>query len=126
QRWLGGCMDATRGLSKSTAFIIGVVVAVLMAVAGAASGAPGRGGPPGLTKHAEKNTASARASGEETEEGEGETEELLDRAEQYAAVRTAPAQSVSAEAFRAARAQASALPAAAGLWSEVTDKPYNS
>ena len=101
-------MDATRGLSKSTAVIIGVVVAVLMAVAGAASGAPGRGGPPGLTKHAEKNTASARASGEETE-GEGETEELLDRAEQYAAVRTAPAPSVSAEAFRAARAQASAV-----------------
>ena len=81
-------MDATRGLSKSTAFIIGVVVAVLMAVAGAASGAPGRGGPPGPTRHPEKDTASARASGEETEEGGDETEELMDRAEQYAAVRT--------------------------------------
>jgi hypothetical protein len=107
-------MGPTRRLSKSTV-IVWIVVAVLIAVTSSASSAPKPGGPPGLTKH-------RRA---ETEE-EGETEELMDRAEQYAAVRTAPAQSVSAEAFQAARAQANALPAAAGAWSEVTNQPYNS
>src|SRR5262245_22509836 len=107
-------MGATRGLSKSTV-IVGTVVMVLIAVTSAATGAPQRGGPPGPSKH-------RRAETEET----GETEQLMDRAEQYAAVRTAPALSVSADAFQAARAQANALPAAAGTWSEVTDQPYNS
>src|SRR5262245_4297421 len=107
-------MGATRSLSKSTA-IVGTVVAILIAVTSAASGAPQPDGPPGLTKHREADTEEA-----------GETRQLMDRAEQYAAVRTAPAQSVSADAFQAARAQANALPAAAGTWREVTNQPYNS
>jgi hypothetical protein len=44
----------------------------------------------------------------------------------YAAVRTAPGTSVSAGAFQAARSAAAALPLAAGSWSELTTKPYNS
>src|SRR5262252_1087701 len=107
-------MRATRGLRRSTV-VVGIVIAVLIAVTSTASGAPGSGGPPGLTKHRKAAT-----------EEEGETKELMDRSEQYAAVRTAPAQSVSADAFQAARAQADALPAAAGSWSEVTNQPYNS
>src|SRR4029450_12463188 len=110
----GGCMRAIRGLSKST-LIIGIVVAVLIAVTSSASGAPERDGPPGLTKHRKADTEEA-----------GETKELMDRASQYAAVRTAPALSVSADAFQAGRGEADALPAAAGAWSEVTNQPYNS
>src|SRR5262249_37173395 len=120
RRWLGGCMRATRALSKSTTVIVGIVMAVLLAVGGAASGAPAPGEPPGPTTDPEKRTQG------ESEEDAGETEELMDRAQQYAAVRTAPAASVSADAFRAARAQANLLPAAAGAWSEVTNQPYNS
>ena len=128
QRRLGGCMDATRGLSKSTAFIIGVVVAVLMAVAGAASGAPGRGGPPGLTKHAEKNTASARASASPEEESESDETEGADgplravRRGPHGSGRVGERRSVPGRGTR----QAAALPAAAGAWSEVTNQPYNS
>ena len=40
-------------------------------------------------------------------------------------MRTAPAATVSSEAFRAAAAQAAALPQAAGRWTELTDKPYD-
>src|SRR5262245_66146739 len=98
-------MGATRHLSRSTV-MFGTVTAGLLAVTSSASGVPKPGGPPGLTKHPKADT-----------EQEGETRELMDRSSQYAAVRTAPAQSVSADAFVAARAQAAALPAAAGAWS---------
>src|SRR4029453_5603445 len=104
-------MGATRRPRKATV-IVGTVAAVLIAVTSSARGAPRPEGPPGLTKH--------RQAG--SEEG-GETEQLMERAEQYAAVRTAPALSVSADAFQAARAQASALPAAAGAWSGGTNQP---
>ena len=107
-------MGATRRPRRMTV-IVGTVAAVLIAVTSSAGGAPRPDGPPGLTKHRQAESEEA-----------GETEQLMDRAEQYAAVRTAPAVSVSADAFQAARAQASALPAAAGAWSEVTDQPYNS
>ncbi len=52
--------------------------------------------------------------------------EALEGAEQYAEARTAPAETVDAGAFTAARAAARALPVAGGGWSEVTTKEYNS
>jgi hypothetical protein len=57
---------------------------------------------------------------------DGESEEVMDSAQQFAAVRTAPALSVSADAFTAATAQARKLPQLGGRWREVTDQPYNS
>ena len=55
----------------------------------------------------------------------GESDEVMDSAQQFAAVRTAPALSVSAAAFTAAAAQARKLPQIGGRWREVTDQPYN-
>jgi len=56
----------------------------------------------------------------------GESEEIMDRAEQFAAVRTAPATKVSPAAFAAATAAARKLAHSSGRWQEVTHQPYNS
>lgn len=93
----------------------------------ASAGSSRANGPTGLTRHVNPHSAAASASGIEGEGG-GEARELIDRAQQYAAVRTAPGVSVSAEAFQAATRQARALPLplARGAWRELTDLPYNS
>ncbi|MDP9221920.1 MAG: glycosyl hydrolase [Actinomycetota bacterium] len=70
--------------------------------------------------------AGANLTAKASEGDSGETEELMDRAEQYAAVRTAPGTAVSSQAFTTARAAAQALPQASGSWSELTNQPYNS
>ena len=51
--------------------------------------------------------------------------ELADRAHQYAAARSLPASSVSAEALVQAQQQATALPSLGGSWTEQTTQPYN-
>src|SRR5215813_13550702 len=56
----------------------------------------------------------------------GESEEIMDRAEQFAAVRTAPATKVSPAAFAPATAAARKLAHSSGRWQEVTHQPYNS
>ena len=50
---------------------------------------------------------------------------LADRAQEYAAQRTAPGTSVSAGALLSARAAAARLPMRAGTWTEQTTAPYN-
>ena len=107
-----------------TSAIASVAIMLLVAVTGVASAAPRRG-PAGLTARAAKVGAPA-ASASSSDEGDAESQELMDRSEQYAAVRTAPAASVSAEAFQAAARQAAALPATPGTWQELTNVPYNS
>jgi hypothetical protein len=102
--------------------IASVAIAMLVALAGTASATP-RSGPAGLTKHA---TRVAPHNASSTDEGDAESQALMDRSEQYAAVRTAPAAAVSAEAFQAAARQARALPVTAGSWQELTTLPYNS
>ncbi|MGB9378197.1 MAG: hypothetical protein WCB04_11860 [Mycobacteriales bacterium] len=92
---------------------------------GSANAAP-RSGPTGLTKHVSPNNPQARSASTTDTGDDGATQELMDRAEQYAAVRTAPGTTVSAEAFQAASAQAKKLPQAAGSWQELSNKPYNS
>jgi hypothetical protein len=79
-------------------------------------------GPAGLlpVPHSGKIRAAANS------QGGGESEEILNAAAQFAAVRTAPATSVSPAAFTAADAQASRLSLTGGRWREVTDQPYNS
>jgi hypothetical protein len=59
-------------------------------------------------------------------DGGGDFGEALDSAEQFAAVRTAPATTVSPAAFTAAATAASHLGVAGGQWREVTNQPYNS
>lgn len=56
------------------------------------------------------------------EEGEGDPLEVAERAEQYAAERSAPADSVSAAALLAARRQAATLPRSSARVHEVTDR----
>jgi hypothetical protein len=59
-------------------------------------------------------------------EGGGESNEIMDRAEQFAAIRTAPGTKVSPAAFAAATAAAKKLAHSGGRWQEVTNQPYNS
>lgn len=106
------------------AVLAAAVPATLLASVGAA-GAAGQGGPRGLAHRSAGPSGSLTAADEGGDEG-GETQELIDRAQQYAAVRTAPAASVSSAAFQAAAAQAAALPQAAGTWTELTNQPYDS
>jgi sugar lactone lactonase YvrE len=51
--------------------------------------------------------------------------EVLERANEYAEARVAPADEVDAGAFRAAYAAARALPVVGGSWSEITTKKYD-
>src|SRR4051794_15022076 len=105
----------TRRFEKSA--IVAIAVALTVALAGVSSAAP-RSGPTALTKHVARASSADGAS--PADAGSGESEELMDRSEQYAAVRTAPADRVSAEAFQAAARQAAALPAMPGAWQELT------
>jgi len=57
---------------------------------------------------------------------DSESSELLSRLSEFDAARTAPTGLVSPGAYSAAYGQLSALPAAAGSWSEITKTPYNS
>ena len=116
---------------RTTALATGAVASVIFSVgvnaAGPSSAAP-LTGPRGLLAHAHHQTAGNGAARtlDDSDEGDDESEEIMDRSEQYAAVRTAPGRSVSAAAFRAARSAAQALPLAGGSWKELTTKPYNS
>ena len=92
--------------------VAAAVPATLLASVGAA-GAAGTAGPRALLAH-KGASAALTAADDGEDDGGGESAELLDREQQYAAVRTAPAATVSTEAMTAARAQAAALPAAAG------------
>ena len=97
---------------------------VLMAMAGSASVAASprphpHPGPAGLLPALRHASLSTGDNGDDTNEA-------LDSAEQYSAVRTAPATSVSPAAFAAAAAAAGRLPVKGGRWREITNQPYNS
>jgi hypothetical protein len=104
-------------------------VIALMTMAGVlpASAAPApKPGPAGLVPALHHHSSIKAASNASSSDGGGESEDILDGAAQYSAVRTAPAATVSASAFTAAAAQASHLPEHGGSWQEVTNQPYNS
>src|SRR5438105_2061505 len=61
-----------------------------------------------------------------TNDGGGESDQIMESATQFAAVRTAPGTTVSPAAFAAATAAAAKLPQAGGRWQELTNQPYNS
>jgi hypothetical protein len=99
-------------------------VIVLMAMAGSASVAASprphsHPGPAGLLPGLRHASLSTGDHGDDANEA-------LDAAEQYSAVRTAPATSVSPAAFAAGSAAASHLPVKGGRWREITNQPYNS
>jgi hypothetical protein len=84
------------------------------------SAAPaGRPGPAGLLP-------AVRGLLHGTNDSGGESEEIMESAEQFSAVRTAPGTKVSPVAFAAATAAAGKLAHSGGRWQEVTNQPYNS
>jgi hypothetical protein len=92
-----------------------VSAAAMMLISSAGAGAQSSPTPAALSRHL------AGADG-----GGGASEDILNGAAQYAAVRTAPAVTVSSDAFQAAFAQARALPRVGTSWSQLTDRPYQS
>jgi len=94
-----------------------VLIAMAGTVSAAASPGPHRGPAgllPALSHTAVKPSDSAN------------TNEVLTSAQEFAAVRTAPGTSVSANAFTAAAAAAARLGVTGKSWTEVTSQPYNS
>lgn len=107
--------------------VVASSVIVLIAATGSASAAASPGphrGPAGLVPAMRQATAKASSSSSSTTGGEAD--EVLSSAEQFSAIRTAPATSVSADAFTAAAAAAAQLGEQGGGWQEVTNQPYNS
>jgi hypothetical protein len=90
-----------------------------LAVPASASPTPNRG-PAGLLPALQHKAPRANSS------NGGESDQIMTGAAQFAAVRTAPAVSVSSDAFAAATAQANGLSSTGGRWHEITDQPYNS
>ncbi len=118
-------MSLPRRLRMTTVVVaVAAPLAVIMATGASANAAAPRSGPTGLTKHTTNHSTGFVTKGAAADDSE--TRDLMDRAAQYAAIRTAPATDVSAEAFQSAARQARALPLAGGQWNELTNKPYNS
>ena len=118
-----------RTRKRTTTFATAGVGAAILSLAVLAAGPSSAGtvpGPRGLTSHLKPNANQAFATADDDDGNGGESAEIMDRSEQYAAIRTAPAAAVSSQAFTAARAAAAALPAAGSSWSELTNQPYNS
>jgi hypothetical protein len=107
----------------------GSVIALMTMVSGlAAAAAPApRPGPAGLLPalHSKIQAPGSKVKAAGGNDG-GESDEILSSAAEFAAVRTAPASSVSPAAFTAAAAAAGKLAVTGGRWREVTDQPYNS
>jgi hypothetical protein len=119
---------------RSAALAVSVTVAAaLTAVAAPSSASPAahgsalRGAAMQEAHHHARAQAQAQAqatAAKSSGEPEGDALEVADRAEQYANMRSAPAQSVSAAALVAARQQAAAMPTARAQVKEVTTQPY--
>jgi hypothetical protein len=95
---------------------------VLVGMAGTASvaaSASSHRGPAGLLPALRHASIAASSS-------DDNADEVLSSAQQFSAIRTAPATSVSPSAFLSAAAAAAKLPLAGTRWQEVTDQPYNS
>ncbi|MEP6696910.1 MAG: hypothetical protein ABJA34_08525 [Pseudonocardiales bacterium] len=113
---------------RTTAIVLGAAAPVILAMGvstSSANAAAPSSGPTGLTRHANHPRTQTLTTTSD-DGGDNETQDLMDRSEQYDAVRTAPGTTVSSAAFRAAQAAAQALPLAAGQWQELTNQPYNS
>ena len=115
RRWVGPQVIAT-----------GAVITLLTMIGSApVSAAPGHHhpGPAGLLPAVRGHNSANQPADKGADNGE--SEEIMDSSAQFAAIRTAPALTVSANAFTAAAAQARKLSEVGGHWREVTDQPYN-
>jgi hypothetical protein len=100
-------------LAGSLLVLGGLIGLVPLVTPAAASSSPG-------------SLATKRQIASEAKTAEG-ADEISESADQYAAVRFAPGNSLSADALKAARTTAASLPLAGGAtWSELTNQPYNS
>jgi hypothetical protein len=103
------------------AAITGAITTIATAMPAGAGPAPGdRPLPPSPVRYAATHHNQFRIAEEEADPGE-----IADRAAEFANQRIAPGTVVPAEAITAARADAARLPAAAGVWREVTNQPYD-
>ena len=109
--WRAGLQLAAAGSAITLITMIGSVP-----VSAAPAGKPG---PAGLLP-------ALRGFHHGTNDGGGESDDVMDSAQQYSAVRTAPGTKVSPAAFAAATAAAAKLAHSGGRWREVTNQPYNS
>ncbi|MDQ6615391.1 MAG: glycosyl hydrolase [Actinomycetota bacterium] len=109
------------------ALVVAPLLTVAATQAGIAEGAPGGNnqGPAGLTARLRQRAAQVNNIHAHADAG-NDTDAILDGAQQYTDVRTAPATSVSSAAFTAAGSQAAALGRTGGAWKEITTLPYNS
>ena len=106
--WRAGLQLAAAGSAITLITMIGSVP-----VSAAPAGKPG---PAGLLP-------GVRGLHNGTNDGDGgESDEIMDRSEQFAAVRTAPGTKVSPAAFAAATAAAKKLTHSGGRWQEVTNQ----
>ncbi|HEV2452067.1 MAG TPA: hypothetical protein VGS62_09075, partial [Streptosporangiaceae bacterium] len=101
--------------------IAGSAIALVAGVSGPAlAGAPSsHPGPAGLLPAIRHSTIQPN------DNPGGEGQNILNSAQQFAAVRTAPGTTVSANAFAAAAAAGNRLPQVSGNWQEVTTQVYN-
>ena len=100
-----------RATALATAGLGAAILSLAVLAAGPSSASP-LSGPKGLTSHLKPNVNRALLAPDDGggDDDGGETEEIMDRSEQYASIRTAPAATVSSQAFTAARSAAAALP----------------
>jgi hypothetical protein len=109
-------MSRRRALASSS--VLAAVSGVALVAASPSTANPAKGFGPGQIPHVYATSANpaTRAAAEGTDAG-GDSLELADQAQQYAAARTAPSGHVPAAAWAAAFAAAQRLPAAGGTWS---------
>ncbi|HZP90593.1 MAG TPA: glycosyl hydrolase, partial [Actinomycetota bacterium] len=114
---------STRGAAWS--LLAGISLLALVLATAAAGGASSLS-PRARTVSGRSAERELISAGEANEEGNEAADEVLGLAEQYADIRTLPAESVSARAMLQARVQAAGLGTTGGAWSELTNQPYNS
>ncbi len=117
-----------RTLRSVVALIAAPLITIAATQAGIADGAPAsqHPGPAGLTARLRQRAAQLNSIQAHAGDNQNETDALIAAAQQYNDIRTAPATSVSSQAFTAALAQAAALRRTSGTWNELTTLPYNS
>src|SRR5579863_6519736 len=102
------------------AYLRMVVMGSALAVV-AATATPALAGPPGQHRGPAGLVPALQHGSLNPSDKSGESEQILNAAEQFSAVRTAPAATVSPAAARAA----SRLPMVGGPYKQVTNQPYN-
>ncbi|HZD79859.1 MAG TPA: glycosyl hydrolase [Actinomycetota bacterium] len=113
-----------RGAGRLLVPAIVIVGMIAAATPGPGRADPGTGRSPTATGRIAERALTSAADA--NEKGTPDSAEALEGAEQYARIRTLPAETVPAAAYRSARRQAAALASTGGTWTEITRQPYQS